>query len=816
MVISQATLQKIEQYSTGEAEKAVPRSEGAWQERRDVVQASQTLGIAKSAAYYGLKQGWIKPVEARAGKGYAVSISGYKVDGQQFQTESWRQEYGRATEGRAVELSKKAELRRIAREANQQGVGEATGMFAQLTREAESHPEILERTGALIAAKPYLVEQQRREAPFISLSQEREQRKQAEIQMMGFGGYLQSEFGEGKSVIAEKTTYKFLPSADYLFGTNQEIQKSLYEGEKYLPPSFRTPDFLKPTGEFLIGGVKGIYQGIREKPVKAATIAALSFTAPIVFKELGAAGSWTLGKISMVSPTAAEVLGTIGTGLGTTIKYGLPAAYTYSVGKRVLAEPDWVSKGVKSGEIFGTEVLPMVAGYKAGTYTLRRMAATEELGIVKSKLSKSQLKTMEKQLAQAKELGFEQPKVKEISFKDIERLPKKAQKPLFEWLQARKSEIIVGGSAGTRTQELVPSLRPPKDVDLFSRAGAPEIYAKDLARTLGEAGVKTTLKGSAIYTSAGKAIEFHPYETSLKFNIEQVMPWYRTYRAGIVKTPSGISVLKLGSQAQMKVIGFYRYGAPRTKDILYAEQVAIPSLEKAKALRLSNQAPQLFSYGNIEAQYGTGISVKPSLSEATSTTNLVKSLGLESSYYSSKATSTIAPLFYPAYPSTKTPNIIFYPFTSRTKSPYPIKTPSSIPNYPFAPVRRSPIARNFYPSYPKKVSGGASFPPIYPVQEIISPPTTEEQKRVLGLDVPSLLRKVPRRKEMFKRKYIYIESLASLGLRGTKFEIPATSKIPKYYETGLQTRTRLKSHKIVSGIGLGSKAGRKVLWKNTL
>ena len=113
---------------------------------------------------------------------------------------------------------------------------------------------------------------------------------------------------------------------------------------------------------------KGVYEGMREQPLKTAVTTAAFFALPVALKGVG------MGlKAARITPTIAKIPG-VGPGI---IKYtpkaigtGLGAAYGASVGYRVYKTPA-EQRAYEFGKITGTEILPMGLGTAAGLKALQ-------------------------------------------------------------------------------------------------------------------------------------------------------------------------------------------------------------------------------------------------------------------------------------------------------------------------------------------------------------------------------------------------------------------------------------------------------------
>ncbi|GAH44356.1 unnamed protein product, partial [marine sediment metagenome] len=221
-----------------------------------------------------------------------------------------------------------------------------------------------------------------------------------------------------------------------------------------------------------------------------------------------------------------------------------------AIALRIGMTPGEYEKWGKAGEILATEVLPMAAGLKLGTYGVRRYTRYAELRVARKRPMPHMRALFESEIAFAKSKRFIQPAVKEVSFKRMKYLPKKARPVMKKWLYKYREKEILYGSVAQRGQLYVKEFKTPSDVDLavtglFQKQKA-LLYPKRLAAEFKAAGikrVKVPRRSPHEVTIAGKkAVEFHPFKAHLKANIEQIIPGWRTYRAGITRTPSGIRV----------------------------------------------------------------------------------------------------------------------------------------------------------------------------------------------------------------------------------------------------------------------------------
>ena len=409
------------------------------------------------------------------------------------------------------------------------------------------------------------------------------------------------------------------------------------------------PSFLAETGGAIARGTGKIGKGAIDKPLK--TTAVYGTTAAV------------MPSLAISSIAAPEAIGygltKAGKGISKVDIFGLPVGETVSsllpktaeelmvdalfmkgAGKVISKAPKIVKRGVTRGmtvkgsygltfgetpeeKAMGLTEMGMGLGFEFGEYAGRRLRLhwdknqvikysveerakfeAEKIKGVKYKMNPRPLKEqtqLRKYVKEARELWKYKAETREIDFSGMERITQEARKPTFDWLKANKKSLVVGGTAGTRTQTLDPSKYVPHDIDIFTLRGSPEKYAKSLYQSLWKAGVKGyQLKGSKIYAPNGKdAIEFHNYDEFLKANIEQVAPWYQTSKYGLTKTPSGIKVLSMRSQIGQKTLGYARYGETRLKDWLYVSKEAKPTQLKAKASYEKARLPDPFKFEPI-------------------------------------------------------------------------------------------------------------------------------------------------------------------------------------------------------------------------
>ncbi|MBU0958672.1 MAG: hypothetical protein KKB31_01875, partial [Nanoarchaeota archaeon] len=378
-----------------------------------------------------------------------------------------------------------------------------------------------------------------------------------------------------------------------------------YETEKKIWSSFKKSDlttfgidgatFRKYGTMGIVGGIslgKGFYEGFKEKPLK--TVGSLGIGAGLTIATAG------LGTVAVSGGyIGATTLGTAGRIVGGTAL----TAYGVSAGARIAMTPGKYEKFEMGGKIISTEALPFALGAKVGGYGMRRYIAYSELRGYTSQLSKDQQKLFKAQLKEAKQFYRIEPTVKELDLSRLSLLEGQpgAQKALIDYFGGRK-QLIVGGSIAQQTQLYGVKTKRPGDIDIYVKrflgeGMASQKYAREAADILGGYGIKGIKAQKGKLTIGGKKlIEFHPYKSYLRFNIEQVAPWYRGAGSGITKTPSGIKVLRLPVQWQRKLVGGYlepfMTGKHRLKDIPAAMAIR-KSLFRTEAIKTTRGIPKI-------------------------------------------------------------------------------------------------------------------------------------------------------------------------------------------------------------------------------
>lgn len=143
---------------------------------------------------------------------------------------------------------------------------------------------------------------------------------------------------------------------------------------------------------------------------------------------------------------------------------------------------------------------------------------------------------------------------KKLNLQEVERLSPEAAKALEKVILKNKENVVVGGSVAQRTQIKGPS-RVPEDIDIFTTR-RPSQLVNEIATELRQAGVErvSTVKGKQVTIEGKKAIEVKELSL-LEANIKKVQTPLQRVSSAFIKTPRGVKVLRLGAQAQRKVVG---------------------------------------------------------------------------------------------------------------------------------------------------------------------------------------------------------------------------------------------------------------------
>ena len=169
-------------------------------------------------------------------------------------------------------------------------------------------------------------------------------------------------------------------------------------------------------------------------------------------------------------------------------------------------------------------------------------------------LSPSKLAQLERFELSVAELKGVRPVPKKLNLAEVERLTPKAAKSIDKVLLENRREIVVGGSVAQRTQ-IQGKSRIPEDLDVFT-SGNTGALLRDIKAGLDSAGVPrvSIVRSKQITIGGKKAIEVKRLQL-LEANIKKVQLPFQLVSSAFVNTPRGVRVLRLGAQAQRKLVG---------------------------------------------------------------------------------------------------------------------------------------------------------------------------------------------------------------------------------------------------------------------
>jgi len=486
-----------------------------------------------------------------------------------------------------------------------------------------------------------------------------------------------------------------------------------------------SPKFRKYATTSIVGFgslVKGGYIGIKERPLKTVGTlgAGIGITAATAGLGTAAIGG---GYVSAATiGTAGRVIGGASLGL-----YGATAA------ARVAFTPGKYEKFSKAGEIISTEGIPFAVGAKGVGYGIRRYQAVATLKSYAKQLPPLKQEKFWSQMKEAKSKAHIQPEVKSLDLSRLELLQgkPKAQKAITDFF-AGKKRIIVGGSIAQQTQVSGVKTKRPGDIDVYVKSIVGEsflgdLYVKDIAKILKRTGIKdVTAKKGKVKIGGEKLIEFHPYKTYLRYNIEQVLPWYKPAGRGITKTPEGVKVLRSGVQWQRKLVGGYLEpyisGKHRLKDIPAAMAIRESTLKVAQSKTMKTPKINILkdlSLTKGKRKVSAPKDISPIKRKDLKTPDALKLGGRigEGGYYPSIKTT---PFIAPSYSYKKKSTM---PYTSIAK--FPTGIPSKLlKTPPYKPIPITPKGILPYKSkkaFPYTQMRPSPKPPYKSFQEKITP-----------------------------------------------------------------------------------------------
>ena len=414
-----------------------------------------------------------------------------------------------------------------------------------------------------------LIRQQVYEPPITTVEGVSEELRKLGIPDIAVKGYEQTKEGyeRAEEYIAGKITRPVFEYLKERGATKEVIAEALLGRPELQPPitSIFFKELPRTQREIQKGMIVGILEDVEEKPIKQIALVGVGRLAGY-----GIVGAEKGLRYFKVGEKAITITGKVaGVGMG-----GLFAAGT----AMELAEAETPREvGEKLG-VIGKDVYLFAAGMKD---PMRRLYLQREIRGLAQKLPVEQRMKFHETFKEAKTLRGIRPKVKTLDLSRLEAVENRprAQEFLKEYFVSKK-DIIVGGSVSQQPQvELgIGRTKRPTDIDLYIKkpfGWAEEVsgkeYAREIATGLRELGLVASARGGKVSVAGEKFIEFHPYASFLKLNIEQVTPIWFPARRGLVKTPEGIKILRLGIQAPRKVVGYYlepvATGKVRLKDL---------------------------------------------------------------------------------------------------------------------------------------------------------------------------------------------------------------------------------------------------------
>jgi len=254
--------------------------------------------------------------------------------------------------------------------------------------------------------------------------------------------------------------------------------------------------------------------------------------------------------------------------------------FTVGAPTRIVTEFQALPKREKIATGLFIATAPLIGGGAIRRLVQRRTVKAKAI----EELTPKKLAEFERFELSVQDLKGIRTRAKIIDLKEVERLPPKAASALDRVILRRKREIVIGGSVAQRTQ-IEGKSRIPADVDIFTRGDTKQLV-QEIATELKQAGVErvSTVRGKQVTIAGKKAVEVKELSL-LEQNIKKVQLPFIPVGSAFATTPRGVRVLRLGSQAQRKLIGGFGLEQERIR----AKDVAdLPSI--LKQLRKSRRA----------------------------------------------------------------------------------------------------------------------------------------------------------------------------------------------------------------------------------
>lgn len=284
-----------------------------------------------------------------------------------------------------------------------------------------------------------------------------------------------------------------------------------------------------------------------ERPYEAVAMAGLGAVTPPAI-----AG---LGTITRTLPGGTAIIPKV----GTVLKWLIPSAFVGATTIETIKAPTPEEKGAVVGAALGGLTF-FGAGMKAGEPIARRILIQDLFQEKLERLPPGKRAEFEEYWNQITQLSRVEPPVKNIDLSGMKRLPSNAKRPTLDFLEQFSDKQVLGGSISQRSQVYgIKRSYAESDLDLYARPGEdPKLLARVYAQMLRNAGVDrvSVVRGSKVTIQGQKVAEFHKWE-GLRGNIEEVGDVWTGAEGHLTTTPSGVEILKVGTQARRKLMGAF-------------------------------------------------------------------------------------------------------------------------------------------------------------------------------------------------------------------------------------------------------------------
>jgi len=394
----------------------------------------------------------------------------------------------------------------------------------------------------------------------------------------------------------------------YLKGIGERVIKTEALGRQYAKEISEAPaktitygqspfskEYIKDTGLFkplTVTLAKPTEQeALRTGFAKAGIETALTETIPGIYGTGAVAGygfSRILPKaIKIIAPSISKLGRTIGPRGATALK---------SVGKVITSKPVMygtigIPTAVETASLYqagkprkafekGIAGLTLLGGFEYGTQLAYRKAVRDSVAELERRLPKKEQKLFKEYMEKIEALDKTKVPVRKYQYKSFEgmdRFTPEARKGTLRFMNKYKKDYITGGSFAQR-QQLVGKIEKQfiksgryktSDIDFYvdSVLYSPKNMAKKYVNELKLAGANARLskKGTEIYLTDAKGVsnKIAEFKTLARFeqNVFSVEKGLMPMKDAVVKTPEGIKILNLGTQAKRKLVAGYLEGS---------------------------------------------------------------------------------------------------------------------------------------------------------------------------------------------------------------------------------------------------------------